>query len=86
MRTKKLLGIGLGCLLLFSLVGFGSATAAQSQSETSPPFPWKKNFCAKPGKMDCSLALMVKAGYLSRSMEKKSPKLTGGLLPNMKTG
>ena len=37
MRTKKLLGIGLGSLLLFSLVGFGSATAAQSQSETSPP-------------------------------------------------
>ena len=49
MRTKKLLGIGLGSLLLFSLVGFGSATAAQSQSETSPPISLEKELLCQAG-------------------------------------
>ena len=49
MRTKKLLGIGLGSLLLFSLVGFGSVTAAQHQTEAEPPISLEKEVLCRTG-------------------------------------
>lgn len=49
MRTKKLLGIGLGSLLLFSLVGFGSVTAAQHQTEAEPPIFLEKEVLCRTG-------------------------------------
>ena len=48
MRTKKLLGIGLGSLLLLSLVGFGTAAAAQHQTEAEPPISLEKEASSVP--------------------------------------
>ena len=57
MRTKKLLGIGLGSLLLFSLVGFGTAAAAQHQTEAEPPISLEKEVLCRTGENGLQFSL-----------------------------
>ena len=57
MRTKKLLGIGLGSLLLLSLVGFGTAAAAQHQTEAEPPISLEKEVLCRTGENGLQFSL-----------------------------
>ena len=75
MRTKKLLGIGLGSLLLFSLVGFGTAAAAQHQTEAEPPISLEKEVLCRTGENGLQFSLDGNSWMPQSEYEKEIPKI-----------
>lgn len=75
MRTKKLLGIGLGSLLLLSLVGFGTAAAAQHQTEAEPPISLEKEVLCRTGENGLQFSLDGNSWMLQSEYEKEIPKI-----------
>jgi hypothetical protein len=82
MRTKKLLGIGLGSLLLLSLVGFGTAAAAQHQTEAEPPISLEKEVLCRTGENGLQFSLDGNSWMPQSEYEKEIPKIDW----NMKIG
>lgn len=75
MRTKKLLGIGLGSLLLLSLVGFGTAAAAQHQTEAEPPISLEKEVLCRTGENGLQFSLDGNSWMPQSEYEKEIPKI-----------
>lgn len=75
MRTKKLLGIGLGSLLLLSLVGFGTAAAAQHQTEAEPPISLEKEVLCRTGENGLQFSLDGNSWMPQSEYEKEISKI-----------